>query len=248
MRRGRRCLGCNREWMKAYRDARPGMMARYGKDWVESLNRRVYELLGARCSDCPCEDRELLTVDHVNNDRQSERDPGSHSWKQDLLAGKRPLSDYAVRCRNCNEARQRKNPTQLRKERTPIGVMKTCSMCSLTKDVSEFNGRGGNQRSECAQCTRSTNWNKTTSVYALLGGSCRCCGESDPYKMNIDHVNDDGASRRKVDGLGSTLCRRILNGTVPASGFQLLCANCNYSKMLRGGTCIHASYEAGVEA
>lgn len=69
---------------------------------------------------------------------------------------------------------------------------------------------------------------KKLAALALLGGVCESCGETDDMKLTFDHINGDGRDGRKENGeSGEYLHTRLLNGTVEASRFRVLCYNCN---------------------
>ncbi len=70
------------------------------------------------------------------------------------------------------------------------------------------------------------------------GGKCECCGETLLDFLTIDHINNDGARHRKEFGRAGKIHRWIISNNFP-EGFQVLCFNCNYSKFLNGGKCIH---------
>ncbi len=213
-----------------------------GRDRVKRINDGIFCLLGDTCGECDESEREFLTVDHVNNDRQQERHPNSLIWKLDILEGRRDLSSYRVLCRNCNEARQRRNPTQLLKPRPLVGRSKDCQTCGEDLDLSFFYARGnGTWKNSCSLCMRRAAFKTAESCYRLLGGACRCCNVSDPFKLHVDHVHDDGSVRRRLgEKTGTHLYEKILRGELNLSDFQVLCANCNYSKMRHGGICLHS--------
>jgi hypothetical protein len=75
---------------------------------------------------------------------------------------------------------------------------------------------------------------KLTAI-ALLGGSCKACGESEPDFLVVDHVNNDGAEHRKelrTLGKGTSIPVYIeIRDGVPSREYQLLCWNCNYKKV-----------------
>ena len=69
-------------------------------------------------------------------------------------------------------------------------------------------------------------------MVAALGGKCRCCGETEPVFLTLDHVQNDGHKDRK-------LARHLLMARVEAEGFppdryQILCWNCNAAKAMGG--------------
>lgn len=212
------------------------------------IQKSVYDIIGNQCAYCSETEYEFLTVDHIFNDRRRERKYGSSGWKLDILNGKSDLSRYQTLCRNCNESRQRKNPTQLVKERIKTGILKNCFTCKQLLDKCYFNnncvritssGPKLDLRSSCCFCTNNKNFQKVLDCYTNMGGMCVCCHETDTYKLNIDHINNDGKHRRKTDGSGWRTCGKLLNGKLDPSDFQILCSNCNYSKMVHKGQCIH---------
>jgi AraC-like DNA-binding protein len=70
-------------------------------------------------------------------------------------------------------------------------------------------------------------------------GKCTCCGETIVDFLTIDHVNNDGSIDRKNFGRsGNKLYRWLIDNNFP-EGYQILCMNCNYSKYLNKGQCIH---------
>lgn len=81
-------------------------------------------------------------------------------------------------------------------------------------------------------------------VFEHYGTSCVCCGESEPLFLTLDHINNDGASQRKVakhsGGLNwyTKLASLIRKGSAP-NDLQTLCFNCNCGKERNGGVCPH---------
>jgi hypothetical protein len=79
-----------------------------------------------------------------------------------------------------------------------------------------------------------------TDVLDAYGGKCKCCGETTPEFLGIDHIHGDGAHDRKVLGMsGVTLYRKLRREGYPTDRFQLLCHNCNQAKGYYG-QCPHA--------
>lgn len=241
--RATQCKSCRRFLMKKYYLENHDACSAYSKNRVNNINTDIFNLLGKTCSECGESEQEFLTVDHVNNDRKKERSYNSLVWKTDILNGFKDLSKYKILCRNCNEAKQRKNPIQLLKEQSPVGEKKVCTSCKRDLDLSSFYKRDEKTRKNaCSFCMRQESFSLIKKCYDFLGGLCRCCGESDPYKLNIDHINNDGNTHRKNGGrTGIFICKKILCGELDTSNFQILCANCNYSKMRHEGICLHFS-------
>jgi hypothetical protein len=81
-------------------------------------------------------------------------------------------------------------------------------------------------------------------VFMAYGGySCKCCGETEPLFLSIDHVNNDGAEMRRsgVHSRGGTHFYQWLRKSGFPDGFQVLCMNCNVGKHRNGGVCPHQS-------
>ena len=66
-------------------------------------------------------------------------------------------------------------------------------------------------------------------AFEVLGGYvCTLCGFDDPRALQIDHVADDGYQKRQDGELGERLYRLVIQ--TGGTGFQILCANCNWIK------------------
>lgn len=65
-------------------------------------------------------------------------------------------------------------------------------------------------------------WQKKLEVIKKLGGRCICCGENNPFILQVNHINGVGKEHRLEV---KTEYSRILQGE--AAGVNLLCANCN---------------------
>jgi len=72
-----------------------------------------------------------------------------------------------------------------------------------------------------------------------LGGKCACCGESRLTMLEIDHVGGKGNIHRKATGGSVGTYNEIIALGFPRDRFQVLCCNCNKSKMRNAGFCEH---------
>jgi hypothetical protein len=78
------------------------------------------------------------------------------------------------------------------------------------------------------------------AMLAYGGYRCRCCGETEPMFLTIDHVNNDGARHREeIGSLGGARFYRWLRDRGFPLGFQVLCMNCNHGRHRNGGVCPH---------
>lgn len=75
-------------------------------------------------------------------------------------------------------------------------------------------------------------------MIVAFGGKCKCCGESEPAFLTLDHVNNDGSIERRVRSNRQTI-QLLKKLGWPKDGYQLLCYNCNMGKARNGGVCPH---------
>lgn len=104
-------------------------------------------------------------------------------------------------------------------------------------------------KSRCAPCselesrrTRLYRAGVKSKALAGYGHKCVCCGENDSRFLTFDHVNNDGAKRRRDDWgkeHGYAMHLSIIKQGFP-SEFQVMCFNCNIARHHNGGTCPHA--------
>jgi len=138
----------------------------------------------------------------------------------------------------------------------------TCNKCGLTKPSSEFYRHPGRKTKHFAHCKGchlimrrdwiSRNREKWTAyqrayvaslkeeLYAHYGDRCTCCGETEKKFLEVDHINNDGAEHRRLEGkwlLGKNIISWLKKNNWPPN-FQLLCTNCNMAKA-RYGICPH---------
>ncbi len=76
-------------------------------------------------------------------------------------------------------------------------------------------------------------------VVSHYGSKCVCCGEREYEFLTFDHINGDGAKRRKASTLNPA--ETIRRDGYP-SDIQILCYNCNCAKANYGG-CPHQKKE-----
>ena len=83
------------------------------------------------------------------------------------------------------------------------------------------------------------------AVFAFYGGYvCACCGETNQWFLTLDHIHNDGAEFRRANwgtqrkGGGVLTYEWLVKHGFP-SGYQVLCANCQYGKRMNHGVCPH---------
>ena len=143
---------------------------------------------------------------------------------------KEPIENNKKHCKSCID-NTKKKIYELKSKRKKEGL---CVYCGKTKE--------DKSRSNCSKCNKtltegSIKYQKriVNEVLKAYGNKCNCCGESNKEFLQLDHVNNDGAEHRKK-------VKTFMYGWAKHNNFpdtlQLLCANCNFSKM-RSGICIH---------
>lgn len=76
------------------------------------------------------------------------------------------------------------------------------------------------------------------AIKAYGGYICRCCRETEPKFLGIDHMFDDGADHRREMGYGTGIAGWLKKRGYPP-GYQVLCHNCNLGRALNKGICPH---------
>lgn len=70
-------------------------------------------------------------------------------------------------------------------------------------------------------------------MLAEYGGKCACCGESDPRKLTMDHIDGSGHLHRKGprrERKGYIVAVELRRQGWPKANYQLLCWSCNSVK------------------
>jgi len=84
-------------------------------------------------------------------------------------------------------------------------------------------------------------------MYGGENPKCKWCGMDKYECLQIDHIKDDGFIDRKIAkkeiGGGENFYRWLLSKPYQPDRYQVLCANCNVIKRLRG----HISYQKGLK-
>ncbi len=89
------------------------------------------------------------------------------------------------------------------------------------------------------KCGRRRHNQLKIEVLTHYGGNppkCACCGEPIIEFLTIDHIHGGGTQHRKLIGYGN-LYRWLIKNNFP-EGFQVLCANCQLGKRIKG-VCPH---------
>ena len=103
-------------------------------------------------------------------------------------------------------------------------------------------GKGYYQRNKERHNASSRATRRRLRIEAIeaYGGRCRCCGESQPAFLTIDHINGGGRKHQLSLGGPSMMLRQLRREGWPTDLYQLLCMNCNMAKWTEG-ECPHTS-------
>lgn len=133
------------------------------------------------------------------------------------------------------------NKTLIRLKRFKSGI---CRDCSNTTDGTVLCGTCRNRVNEFH---RNHIIKLRSQVMSMLGVVCACCSEDDSYSLTIDHVNNDGNIHRKQHRSQISLYRSMIDQPGKFQ-LQVLCWNCNLSKMVCKGRCEHLGGAIGEPA
>jgi ssDNA-binding Zn-finger/Zn-ribbon topoisomerase 1 len=234
--------------MPTYRADHPEYFREYDQKRHKAAKLAAFEKLGgAFCRGCGETELEFLTLGHLNGDGAKDRsDNGRRTIYLEIARGIRSPEDYSVQCRNCNcgenlEAVHSRLPTS-KHEKTGV----PCPECGVPKLVrsSAHPKYGTRKRTECRGCSQIRKREMRVSAIAFLGGVCTCCKKKDLPFLNIDHVNNDGSTMRSLDRCGRPkFYSDLLSSKIDSRLYQVLCRNCNHSKHIGNGVCVHARKE-----
>ena len=157
------------------------------------------------------------------------------------------IDGFDVYCRVCTRQR-------MRDKRARYLATGLCSDCGTSRE-------GSRSRRFCSRCAafysaRNTEQSRVLRMrvmhaYGGQSAACRCCGETEPRFLTLDHVNNGGRAHRMAKGTQGVLRELQRSGFPP--GFQVLCFNCNLARGAYGvcpheGAALHSPATAFVSA
>lgn len=233
-----------RAYMPAYREAHVKELRRYDRNRYLEAKGIAFAALGGRCCLCGEDEQEFLTVDHVSGDGCQ----GRRGRREVYLSISRGtgIGSSRLLCRSCSFGLS----TSKIKENAPSSKHDfsgpVCAECGNLKLVRTSNHPkyGTRKRTECRFCRRTKDYELRLLAMEALGGLCACCAEDDMVKLTVDHVQNDGGPKRRIDHVGTAyFYRKVISRSVDLGLYQVLCWNCNFSKHLGGGLCVHQREE-----
>ena len=213
-----RCEKCA-SWESIYMKTKPVKLRL--KEWRGKLRKDVLDAYGGRCLCCGEPNLRFLTIDHeMGYDGKSPR-RGDHLYL--WLKTKGFPSGFRVLCIGCNAA---------------LGHYGYCPHGDL-KQIIKPKRKGPLKRTTMQAIYQRNYWFQyRMRVFQEYGGAiCKCCGETYPELLTIDHINNDGAAHRRKDKKAVNIYRWLTHNGFPP-GYQVLCMNCNFAKG-KYGKCPH---------
>lgn len=118
-------------------------------------------------------------------------------------------------------------------------MKKKCTKCQKILFKDEFrkiSSRNNKPYPSCNVCENKArryqnriNKLKVIGHYSNESFQCACCFESNIEFLTIDHINNDGAEKRRTDPNQSKIYNWIISNNYPKDMFRILCINCNFS-------------------
>lgn len=190
---------------------------------------------GPTCVGCGETEKLFLTFDHINNDGRADRAGlgvvgSGYVWKMRKLGFPPGLQ---ILCFGCNLAKARNR-----------GVLPTAD----TRFICGCCGKCPCEHGLSADVRR----NRRLILEALghYGGqSCACCGETNLFRLTLDHVDGYGFEhRREIAGDrrrgGRDLYVWLRKNNYPQEPkLRVMCTNCNCGRDRNGGICPHKTHK-----
>ena len=195
--------------------------------------QKVHLKMGGKCIHCEENRTPRLCIDHINNDGNFERKLRIGQFRaiaSSILKGEEWKNKYQLLCFNCNRKKQLK--LLVYKLKVHGSKMKVCSQCH--ESISSENFASSKYKPDglvpyCKICSKKYAERRKISVFSMFNSKCAKCDETDHDILEIDHINNDGAEKRK-SGDDNSLYLKLFSGKRTIDDLQLLCANCNAEK------------------
>lgn len=175
----------------------------YQRAYINGIRESIYKILKPECAICGNEDKRFLTIDHIkNNGCEDRKEKGGHNGVIRYLKKTNFPEDYI-------------------KENYQI----LCWNHNSAKCREYLDKSYSDQTIQQRKLVKL--WKEAFSFF----GPCEICGETDLKFLTIDHINNDGAERRRNgEVFGIQLIRSFRKMGWPNSlrkDYRLLCFNHN---------------------
>jgi len=108
--------------------------------------------------------------------------------------------------------------------------------------LAEWQRRPGNEK-KTANYHRKYRRKLRMAILHHYGGNpphCTCCGEDEITFLTIDHINNDGAEKRRLHLNDMGIFKDLIQRGFPPE-VTVLCYNCNMGRQWNDGICPHKS-------
>lgn len=144
-----------------------------------------------------------------------------------------------VYCERCAKATPKLRVTMREYEAAEAGLCITCKVVKPNEGRRMCEPCAKRRRDAARRLSRVAKAEFMEQIFAHYGRACACCGETQEMFLTIDHINRDGAAKRKhVEGGPANTARYIVRNGFP-SDYRILCYNCNCGRERNGGVCPH---------
>jgi hypothetical protein len=178
------------------------------------------------------------------NERSKRRKKISEKWVAEGKCpncGARPPAPRRKQCEKCLNISLRttrrariRNPDAFRNQYNARKEAGLCVNCGVPGKLRT----NGLWCKGCSTTERQRTVRIKNDVMQRYGGECFCCGEGRVAFLTLDHMNDDGARRRKYgEGGGGQLYKRLLREALDPT-LRVACYNCNCGRRSTG-VCPH---------
>jgi hypothetical protein len=174
------------------------------------IHKQFYDNNIVCCRHCGKTDIDILTIDHINGGGKQHSEVigrGSHFYQ--WLKKEKTIENYQILCMNC--------------QRIKVIENKECYIKNPTDERLKL-------RPVVAKCYQKLKI-MVIAHYSNNTNQCKICGCNDIRCLQIDHVNNDGVTHRKI--LKSHMFQHLKTLNFPNNPpLQVLCANCNLKKKI----------------
>jgi hypothetical protein len=175
-----------------------------GREHYRAVRTRAVSLYGGACECCGESRYDMLTFDHKEKARLTDKVKGVALTYEVIREAERsgyPNGKYRLLCWNCNMSRGHHG------------------YCPHEQGYQEHEYNGKAIKLE---------------TIAAYGSCCVLCGEAHWELLTIDHINGGGAAHRRSVGNGRKFYTLLKRLGWPRDEYRLLCANCNCSTKANG--------------
>lgn len=118
-----------------------------------------------------------------------------------------------------------------------MGRTNDCRPCRAASQVRRYQQKPLSERTRPPEVHAAIARRHKEAVFNHYGKFCRCCGETNPLFLTVDHLEPIGTKNRYEKGQNKIYSYLRQHGY--PEGFQILCFNCNCGRARNAGVCPH---------